>query len=791
MDHIMRRRRAVWYVRLVSVVALLGGLLGLVATPSVATPSVAAPASPSNASSLPEPKHLLGFDPDQPLPADYTPPTFEFPSADDVLQLPAPPDPKKFPAESEIFQEYLDSLGAPETYTAGSPAHFYARWKAYQLGGGKSSFERYRARYVNMTNNRHTGWEFEPFLRGRESLFSGSGWQFGQQVAGTGVGQKPDMYADTEVDAFEIKAGATLRKSQLDGFVTIAKLKGKVFQFLFRELPSSKALKAIDEVNRALPENANLKPGEPLKRVIVIARYYPAIPVPVSIPEDQHAPARPTWEPPQPSAPPSASGGAPKAPGGNPVNGPSGGGAGAAVPGALAAPGQHAVAGGLSTAIANSPDSPADAAENAELDRQILAEYANEPAKTSDPDDIMPEDLGGVDFSTLQLRYVSDTYRGQAAQFAFKVDATPEDQPSYGGKRAAQLASDSFFVWLELPTNAFTVNLNPDEPDRIIDDRFGLTDAGRVLLEADLQMKKSVAQFIDPDTPLGRQYWDALRGEGKCISLRQWIVPGTATVHETENELSILDAPLTVKMETEYFTTQRTGGIGASCGKDKAAAEFNEQLYRTMILPLVEKAVNEAPEYADLRRVYFSRVAAQWYRERSAKKHTAYSDLIDKGDITRWVSQEPWSPREVYDRYVKSFKEGEFNRTYSTTVGNVIHTWTYVYGGVDFTSIARNGLDSAAFASQRPTLPQTVAKSLYGAVSEQDGREVWLGGMTSNRPLKELLVAGPTPPTSSMVFYALTGAPVLAWLAAGVWLLRRRRRRRGGTVEPAFPVTSP
>ena len=37
----------------------------------------------------------------------------------------------------------------------------------------------------------------------------------------------------------------------------------------------------------------------------------------------------------------------------------------------------------------------------------------------------------------------------------------------------------------------------------------------------------------------------------------------------------------------------------------------------------LDTAVNSAPEYADLRRVYASRVAAQWYRERSATKTTA------------------------------------------------------------------------------------------------------------------------------------------------------------------------
>ncbi|MER7823999.1 hypothetical protein ABTX85_15690 [Streptomyces sp. NPDC096097] len=68
-------------------------------------------------------------------------------------------------------------------------------------------------------------------------------------------------------------------------------------------------------------------------------------------------------------------------------------------------------------------------------------------------------------------------------QYAFRTDASPADHASFGGRRAAQLASDSFLVWLGLPPSALSVNLNPDEPDRIIDKQFGRTDAGRVLLE--------------------------------------------------------------------------------------------------------------------------------------------------------------------------------------------------------------------------------------------------------------------------------------------------------------------
>jgi hypothetical protein len=395
------------------------------------------------------------------------------------------------------------------------------------------------------------------------------------------------------------------------------------------------------------------------------------------------------------------------------------------------------------------------------------------------------EELGGVDFSTLELRYLSDTHTGgPGLRYGFTVDTVEGDQPSYGGRRAAQLASDAFFVWLALPPSDFTVNLNPDEPDRIIEAQFGRTDAGRVLLEADLQMKKTVAKLIHPDTPLGKEYFATLQGEAKCLSTRQWIVPEPATVRENGGELYILDAPLSVKMEAEYFKT--SGLLGGQCDAGgKVAQEQNEAVYRRMILPLVQRAVNEDPAYADLRRVYVSRVAAEWYRERSASKVTAYSDIVNSGDISRWVSREPWAPRQVFDQFVKSYTDGEFNVTRTTQRGDLIETFTYLYGGVDFSNVPRTRLSGTQFSSTRDTLPTTAELSLYGPVSEKGGREVWLGGMSTSVPLAEYYASRPVPPTSGILFRTSIGTPLAIWIGWGAVASVRRRRYRRSMADPA------
>jgi hypothetical protein len=97
--------------------------------------------------------------------------------------------------------------------------------------------------------------------------------------------------------------------------------------------------------------------------------------------------------------------------------------------------------------------------------------------------------VGGVDLSSLELRYVSDVSsdKTRAASFAFK--APPKNGGGLGdGRNAAQQASEAFFVFLALDPRTFTVNLQPDQPNRIVDEKLGRTNAGRVLLEADLRM---------------------------------------------------------------------------------------------------------------------------------------------------------------------------------------------------------------------------------------------------------------------------------------------------------------
>lgn len=405
---------------------------------------------------------------------------------------------------------------------------------------------------------------------------------------------------------------------------------------------------------------------------------------------------------------------------------------------------------------------------------------------------------GGIDFSSLELRYLAerDTDDGRSMRYAFAGRPGTGAPAAGSGNNAAQQASDAFFVWLALPPSAFTVNLNPDEPDRILDPAFGRTDAGRILLEADLQMKKTVAGLIHPDSPRGAEFWNALGGgDQSCLSLRQWIVPAPAQIRANGDELYILDAPLQVKMETEYLTAVGVGGGSGCPQQSKAVEQQNETVFRTMILPEIERAVNEAPEYADLRQVYLSRVAAEWYRQRSRTESLSFTPIIDRGDVTAWPARVAWSPREVFDRYVDSYKNGEFNVTRETRSGDFVLTHTYVYGGVDWTQIPFEQLSPDELQSRWPGSSTVLDDSFTGPAHDQQGR-VWLSSTSTV----------PSPPGRSGLSLSMYLAIIVIAIGVGFvlrswWQVRRTRtawsaggrslagpRAPGGTSPPMPPT---
>ena len=330
-------------------------------------------------------------------------------------------------------------------------------------------------------------------------------------------------------------------------------------------------------------------------------------------------------------------------------------------------------------------------------------------------------------------------------------------------------------TWLVLDPSEFWVNLNPSEPDQIIDAQLGQTNAGRELLDADFQLKRSSAMLMNPNTKLGAQYWKDLAGSSSsvCYGSRMWIVPGQVLVREDGGSLYILSAQLAVKAVPEHVAD-----MPASCHYDAQTDARGQRLDQAMIVPLLTKMVNTAPEYAPIRRAFMARIVAQWIRDRYASgQRTSFDSLIDSGNIGPARLQDGWQPEQVFNAYVKSLKDGEF--TYNTALrqGGTTYIQKITIGGVDFTNLNPTAVSAAQMNQDYPQLAQSAKSSVSQLTSS--GASLWLGGT----------IAPPTGRTRSKLTGpgGLNGLLIVAAIALATFGIRRGSRhwRRRATRTPA------
>ncbi len=340
-------------------------------------------------------------------------------------------------------------------------------------------------------------------------------------------------------------------------------------------------------------------------------------------------------------------------------------------------------------------------------------------------------DLGGVNFTSITMNYISlneDLAGNITFDYIFKGQKAKGKRPGIDAANSALLASTAFTTGLTLPNNKFWVNLNPGQPNRIIDEQLGKTDMGRIMLESDFQMKRDFCNYSNPcANETGKVFFDILMkrqnelvsecmkkfpGEiesamnvGFKATTRHWIVPDKIYAYINGSEIYIINSTLNINSVpfSEYsypvLMNQNSSSISDDCRDElnRSAIEYG-QYYKEqedrMILPYVVKDVNQDERYEDLRNVCISLALAQWYKENIGSQADTFQDSIDSSNVTALQSIGLWSPTEIWKRYVSSFKKGEFNCTQNQTVyinGQLMIEFSFSsLGGVNFEGISDN-----------------------------------------------------------------------------------------------------
>jgi len=250
--------------------------------------------------------------------------------------------------------------------------------------------------------------------------------------------------------------------------------------------------------------------------------------------------------------------------------------------------------------------------------------------------------------------------------FNFVIDLA--DQNSISEESALKLVR-YFMAALAVPQEDVWVNLSPDGKGRIIPDSFGATEAGEDLFKQDLLLKKLSASFLHPDQDIGRKFWDAayqkiydvygLTDIPQDVFSRIWIVPQRAVVDEFQNAAYISESRLKILMADEYDSFKGLDSRGSADATDDAHRRVTE-IMKDVVIPEIEKQVNEGEHFAVLRQVYQSMILAIWFKSK-LKDHIVNRVYSDTSKVEGIDMADGGSEAETFDSYLKIFRDGIYN----------------------------------------------------------------------------------------------------------------------------------
>ncbi len=236
-----------------------------------------------------------------------------------------------------------------------------------------------------------------------------------------------------------------------------------------------------------------------------------------------------------------------------------------------------------------------------------------------------------------------------------------------------------FLTALTVPEKDLWVNLSPYEKERIISPNLGQTQMGNDMLSQDYLLKQLTASLLYPEKELGRNFWDQVYRKAKVLYgsvdipvntfNKVWIVADYADLLQKDKGFSSI-----------YIENSKTNGLNT-----KDANNLGSQIIRQVILPEIEREINNGKNFISLRQMYYSMILASWY------KLTLKDSLLNKiygnrAKVKAGITiDDPKQIQLIYDRYLRAFKKGVFNyiKEDIDPVSNEIELHKYFSGGLE------------------------------------------------------------------------------------------------------------
>jgi len=309
--------------------------------------------------------------------------------------------------------------------------------------------------------------------------------------------------------------------------------------------------------------------------------------------------------------------------------------------------------------------------------------------------------------------------------FDFIVDIGDDELSGIDLKKETAKLVKYFLASLTIPEDEMWVNLSPYEKDRIIPNEFGQTEMGRDLLAQDYMLKQITASLMYPEDKLGNEFWQRVYQKAQeeygssDIPMntfnKVWIIPEKADVFVEGNSVYVVNSHLKVLLEEDYLALDANventkHGLGDVEEKDlKKLSEVSSKVIKELILPELEREVNEGKTFANLRQIYNSLILAAWYKK-NLKESLLGKIYVDQGKTVGVDVTDKDINQKIYDRYVKAFEKGVYEyikEDYNPETQEIVPR-KYFLGGMRF------GLNSKKILGR-------VVKKIDGAMrSEED-----------------------------------------------------------------------
>ncbi|OGX18454.1 MAG: phosphoglycerate kinase [Omnitrophica WOR_2 bacterium GWC2_45_7] len=289
--------------------------------------------------------------------------------------------------------------------------------------------------------------------------------------------------------------------------------------------------------------------------------------------------------------------------------------------------------------------------------------------------------------------------------FDFIVDRGADHLDGDALKEESTKLIKYFMAALTVPDEELWVNLSPYEKDRIIPKGFGDTLMGQDLLAQDYILKQLTASMMYPEDELGQTFWNRVYAKAQekygttDIPMNTfnkiWIVPEKAVVYEHKESAFVVESHLKVMLEEDYVALQKNLGVekygldSMGQGDAEIISGVTSAVVREVLIPEIEKEVNEGKHFANLRQVYNSLILATWFKQNL--KDSLLGKIYANKSKTKGVdTKDKEVNQKIYNQYVEAFKKGVYDyikEDYDSATQQVMAR-KYFSGGNDLSMIA-------------------------------------------------------------------------------------------------------